>query len=70
MELIRMASGKKKVLRVIKRLGLTEMYENISSLHGSSEYHLLFDTVDCEFKVLVNQSNVPYKYQDECLREQ
>ena len=65
-----MASGKKKVLRVIKQLGLTEMYKNISSLHSRSEYHLLFDTVDCEFKVLVNQSNVPNQYQDECLREQ
>ena len=48
MELIRMASGKKKVLRVIKQLGLTEMYKNISSLHSSSEYHLLFDTADCQ----------------------
>ncbi len=31
--------------------------------------HLIFDPLDYTFKVLVDQSRVPYEYQDECIRD-
>ena len=68
MKLIRVASGKKEVLKFIKKMGLDGMYENIRIIHKNSECDLFYDTVDGEFKVLVDQSKVPYEYWDNCLK--
>lgn len=68
MKLIRVASGKKEVLKFIKKLGIDGMYENIRSIHSNSECDLFYDTVDGEFKALVDQSKVPYEYWDNCLK--
>ncbi|CUJ67807.1 Uncharacterised protein [Achromobacter xylosoxidans] len=68
MKLILVASGKKEVLKSIKKFGIDGMYENIKSIHNDSECDLFYDTVDGEFKALVDQSKVPYEYWDNCLK--
>ena len=68
MKLIRVASGKREVLKFIRKMGIDGMYENIKSIHNNSECDLFYDTVDGEFKALVDQSKVPHEYWDNCLK--
>lgn len=70
MQLIRVASGKKKVLKFIKRLGYVDMYETINNLPNGSECDLFFDTEDERFKAIVDQSKLKYEDLDECLKTQ
>ncbi len=70
MQLIRVTSKRKEILKYTKKLGLYGLYKNVKNAHNKSVCHLIFDPLDSTFKVLVDQSRVPYKYQDECIREQ
>ena len=69
MQLIRVTSKRKEILKYTKKLGLYGLYKDVKNAHDKSVCHLIFDPLDYTFKVLVDQSRVPYEYQDECIRD-
>lgn len=68
MQLIRVATGKKKVLAFVKKLGYADMYNHIHNLPRGSECDLFFDIDDERFKAIVDQNNVERNKRDVCIR--
>lgn len=69
MQLIRVTSKRKEILKYTKKLGLNGLYTNVKNAHSKSVCHLIFDPLDGTFKVLEDQSRVPYEYQDASIRD-
>lgn len=69
MELIRVTSKRKEILKYTRKLGLKGIYADVKNAHSKCVCHLIFDPIDYTFKVLMDQSRVPYEYQDECIRD-